>query len=282
MHAYEIDMRSAYLSYLLAVPTGTAMRLLNEPDDDRTWFAPCYVRVPATLTGFGPVGYRDTDSLKFPAYGDEGWHQPFHTWLWSEEAHLARSLGYTIYVEAEGWEWEEIDTDNRPYLSALWSLREMARDAEHLHWVKQAGVASIGRQAIPPLSYRVIDDDSPLYDEDDLPLPGTLSHPVTPFWLHPVTDDEEPPRVTHWWAYVLMRCRLGLWERMELERQAGNTVLMSNYDGILLTHPSRGPVRAEPGYGEWRQEKLTRVFIPAARSIESVEKRRRPGVRRDE
>lgn len=271
LSAWEIDMRSAYLSFLRSVPTGTAMRMLEEPDDDRCWFAPCYVRVPCSLKGFGPVGYRDNDTLRFPSYGDD-WNTSFHTWLWSSEVRTARRLGYEIHVVAEGWEWEQVDTDNDAYLARLWDLRGLARDDEQRDWLKKAGVASIGRQAIPPLSYSIVDDASPLHTDDDIPLIGGMDAPISGYWLHAEPDEQHTPRVTHWWGYTLMKCRLALWERMEQERIAGNTVVMSNYDSILMEKPSVGIVKNDPYYGEWKQQRLRRVFVPYPRAIVSPDK----------
>lgn len=257
------------------------MRLLDEPSDERAWFAPCYVRVPKSLSGFGPVGYRDGATLRFPSYGDS-FREPFHTWLWSDEVQVARRIGYQIIVTGYGWEWEASDTDNTGYLTELWRLREATQDKEMLDWIKKCGVASIGRQAIPPLSYSIVDDASPLHTEDDLPLIGGMDAPISGYWLHADPEADSTPRVTHWWAYSLMKCRLALWERMEQERIAGNTVIMSNYDGILLSEPSKGLVRDKPDYGEWKQTRHTRVFIPYPRALVSAETTVLPGVSGEE
>lgn len=278
--AYEIDMRGAYLSFLKRVPTGTAMRMRHEPSDNRPWFAPCYVRVPRNLAGFGPVGYRDAESLRFPSYGDNV-REPFHTWLWSREVSVARRLGYEIFVEAPGWEWAQWDVENAAYLTELWRLRETCPTEEYASWLKLVGVASIGRQAIPPLSYRIVDDHNPAHTDADIPLIGDMDAPISGYWLHAEEEEDATPRVTHWWAYTLMRCRMELWGRMELERMAGNTVVLSNYDGILLENPSAGPTTAEPGYGEWRQTTLRRVFVPYPRAIVSEDKTTLPGASRE-
>lgn len=282
LHAFEIDMRSAYLSFLTSVPTGTAMRLYREPSDDRVWFAPCEVRMPYAREGFGPVGYRDTEGgLRFPLCSDGP--TQFCSWLWSHEVSAARRCGYDIQQSGYGWEWEALDDGNASYLSTLWRLREMARDAQETEWLKRAGVASLGRQAIPPLSYRILDDTSPRRTDDDIPLLAGWDAPISGYWLHSAPEERTTPRVTHWWAYTLMRCRLALWERMELERMAGNTVIASNYDGILLAEPARGPTTDTADYGEWREKvRHTRVFVPYPRAILSDQTRVLPGVSGEE
>lgn len=275
--AYEIDMRSAYLSFLARVPTGTAMRLLSEPTDNRQYFAPCEIRIPyAPTSDFAPVGYRTDTGLSFPRRCD-GPHA-FSGWLWRDEVQCARRSGAHVQLSGYGWEWARTDLDNTSYLAALRDLRDNARNAQELDWLKRAGVSALGRQAIHTASFSLIDDNSPWRADDDVPLQGDYDAPISGWWLHMEREERHAPRVTHWWAYTLMRCRLALWERMELERKAGNTVLLSNYDGILLEEPSYGPVHETPDYGEWRQRRLTSVFIPGPRMVVAKEKKTLPGV----
>lgn len=280
LEAYEIDMRSAYLSFLRALPTGTACRMHREPwgrQRGNIWFGPCEVDTRDMETYFSPVGYRTDAGLSFPVR--RAGPRQFTCWLWSEEVRAARDSGARVRLLASGWQWTMVDHENETYLQALWDLREGARDAQEREWLKSAGVAALGRQALPPWGYVIIDDASPKRTNDDLPLVSSdHEHPISGLWLHAEPDDHHTPRVTHWWAYTLMKCRLALWSRMEWEHQAGNVVLMTNYDAILLREPSRGPVLANPTYGEWKQQKLTRVRIPYPRAIYAREKQVLPGV----
>lgn len=280
LEAYEIDMRSAYLAFLRRVPTGTAHRLRREPwgkQRDNIWFAPCEVDTHDMESFFSPVGYRTDAGLSFPVRRNGP--RRFVCWLWSDEVRAARDTGAHVRVVAPGWQWSVVDYENEAYLQALWRLREGVRDAQELEWLKKASLAALGRQALPPWGYVIIDDASPKRTDDDIPLvSGDLEHPISGLWMHAEADDHHTPRVTHWWAYTLMKCRLALWSRMEWEHQAGNLVLMTNYDAILLKEPSRGPVLVNPTYGEWKQQRLTRVHIPYPRAITSREKKVLPGV----
>lgn len=284
LHAYEIDMRSAYVGFLAEVPTGTACVLQREPwgrQRGNIWFGPCEVDLRGLTTAFSPVGYRTDTGLSFPTCSDvaAGRDERFVTWLWDAEVYAARRAGAHVRLVAPGWQWTLVDYENQAYLSALWNLREYASDAQEREWIKKCGVAALGRQALPPWGYVVVDDASPWHTDDDIPLvSNNPSAPISGYWLHAQADDHHTPRVTHWWGYTLMKCRLALWERMELETQAGNTVVMSNYDGILLTEPSKGPVAVNPTYGEWKQQRLRRVFVPYPRAISSPDKVVLPGV----
>lgn len=268
LRAWEIDMRSAYLSFLRSVPTGTAARLRVEPRDNRIWFAPCEVTYGKPSQAFSPVGWRDV-TLRFPHLSAPA---RFTTWLWSEEVQAARRMGIDVRVAGFGWEWNSVDNGNAAFLAAIGVLRAGAYDAESAEWIKKCGVAAIGRQAIPPLVFRVLADDDPARSPEDIPLIGDMNAPISGYWLHSEPEETHTPRVTHWWAYSLMKCRLALWERMEIERKAGNTVLLSNYDGILLSEPSKGATSDTPDYGEWKQRELRRVYIPYPRAVVSPDK----------
>ena len=280
LQAYEIDMRSAYLSFLRAVPTGTAHRLYREPwgqHKDAIWFAPCEVDASGLETYFSPVGYRSDSGLSFPASRNSV--RRFQSWLWNEEVYAARDAGADVHVLAPGWQWTLVDDENEAYLTAVWQLRDGVADAQELDWLKKCSLAALGRQALPPWGYVIIDDASPKRSDDDIPLlSGDKETPISGLWMHAEADDHHTPRVTHWWAYTLMKCRLALWARMEWEHRAGNFVLMTNYDAILLKEPSRGPVVVNPTYGEWKQQRLRRVYIPYPRAISSPDKQVLPGV----
>jgi len=78
-----------------------------------------------------------------------------------------------------------------------------------------------------------------------------------------------------------MRCRVALHDRTELERRAGNRVLLTNFDSILLEQASEGPTSEEETPGVWRETRLDDVDIRAARSYTSKQKTRLPGVPRN-
>jgi hypothetical protein len=134
-----------------------------------------------------------------------------------------------------------------------------------------------------PVDYSVIWADDPLLREGDMPLTSTRpgDPPITGAWLHAEAQEHPAPRLPHWWSYITMQCRLALFDRMELERRAGNTVLMSNFDSLLLEQRSAGPTSRKDAPGVWRQRKLHKVTILGARSFTSKEKTRTPGVKRD-
>lgn len=280
LYAYEIDMRSAYLGFLRGVPTGTAHVLRKEPwgrNKGNIWFGPCEVDTRELETYFSPVGYRSDSGLSFPT--SRNGPRRFIAWLWDEEVRAARDSGAHVRLVASGWQWSVVDHENEAYLTALWQLRAGVRDAQELEWLKKCSLAALGRQALPPWGYVIIDDANPKRTDDDIPLvSGDHEHPISGLWMHAEADDHYTPRATHWWAYTLMKCRLALWSRMEWEHQAGNIVLMTNYDAILLKEPSRGPVLVNPTYGEWKQQRLTRVSIPYPRALVAREKQVLPGV----
>lgn len=285
--AYEIDLRSAYVALAARVPTGTAERIVEETNHEQyasgAYYARCTVELPARrLAAYSPVPYRapsrrgQSPTLQYPTAGP----LTFDAWLWREEVQRARRLGIRIAVN-EGWWWNWWDTGNRPWIERISSLRREAGHPVLEDWLKRASVAAIGRHAQAPLSYELVFADDPRLTDNDIPVADTTpgAPPITGLWLHLERDDNPPPRLPHMWSYVTMRCRLALYDRMELERKAGNTILMTNFDSILLEQATSLPTGE--GIGEWKQQTLHDVHIKGPRSLISREKTRLPGIKRE-
>ena len=284
--AYEIDLRSAYVALSARVPTGTATRIVEETSHERyacgTYYARCRVQLPdRRLAAFGPVPYRpplgrgEPSALQYPTTGPF----EFEAWLWREEVQRARKLGISVSVR-DGWSWPWWDSDNRAWIEHITTLRREARLPLEDDWLKRAAVAAIGRQATPPLTYEILWYDDPRLTEDDMPLPSNTGEPpITGAWLHCEPDPNPPPRLPHVWNYVSMRCRVALYDRMELERKAGNRIISTNFDSILLEQASSLPTGN--GIGEWREQLYHEAIVPRPRSLISREKVRLPGVRKD-
>jgi hypothetical protein len=151
-------------------------------------------------------------------------------------------------------------------------LRYDAPDAWLEMALKKASVAAIGRHKIAPVNYSILWYDDPRLAEDDIPLPMNTpgAVPISGAWLHKEVNPNPPPRLPHWWSYITMRCRVALHDRTELERRAGNRVLLTNFDSILLEQASEGPTSDEDTPGVWRQQRYTDVEITAARSTRKV------------
>lgn len=287
-YAYEIDLRSAYLAFAARLPTYTAERLLREESyaryGDCTYYAECRITLERDITGLGPVPHR--------LGGDPGKRHPltyprtagatFTAWLWKEEIRRARRSGATVEV-GRGWLWPLWDRDNAGWIERMAQLRYDAPDAWLELALKKASVAAIGRHKIAPVNYSLLWHDDPRLAEDDIPLPlhAPGAPPISGAWLHSEPHPNPPPRLPHWWNYITMRCRVALHDRTELERKAGNRVLLTNFDSILLEQMSEGPTSQENTPGVWRETKLDDVDIRAARSFTSRQKTRLPGVPRN-
>jgi hypothetical protein len=133
---------------------------------------------------------------------------------------------------------------------------------------------------MPEASYELITEEH-ADPEHDTPIAGEVGgSPIMGLWLRAVTDGPPPRRLPHWYSFILAKCRLALWRRMEAERGRGNRPLLSNFDSVITLGPPTEPTTTEDIPGTWKQSELHDLRIVAPRSYTSVEKTVLPGVRR--
>lgn len=267
---YEIDLRSAYAAQCVALPVGTAVRIPASTSLDYcntaylTWYSRCEITIFATLV-MGVFPLRQKDKTVYPV--ERG---SYTVWLWKEEALEAEKAGCGISI-LQGWGWVKSDSTSALWAARMNALRDEAQNERVADMLKAAIVAAIGRHGMGPWRYTVIHER--YATPDDLPM--IWEHGLSIFWLRK-TYDYDSSQLTHWYSYIMAKCRTTLYQRMMAEQAAGNQVIASNYDAIYLRRPTMLPTGGE--LGEWRERALHQAEIPYLRAIDSIEKRKMPGV----
>lgn len=273
---YESDVSGAYGSVCGYLPGGMQATLHSEPKPGAvsTWFMRCKVHIladaPCPVGIFGERGPAGTNV--YPT--QPGWYE---VWIWKEEADLCRANGWTV-IPQSGYGWTNWNRGLEQWAQLMYCLRRTAEKSSSTlgMWLKSAMVASLGRFGMPMWSWQVLPESSPLAARGDLALMDGRRE--TGYILHR-TSEWTSNALSHWYSYILMRCRLVLRQRMVFEMERGNTVLASNYDAIYCVLPT-DPVHLGKGLGQWKQTKLTKVRFPFPRGIQSQEKTTLPGVKR--
>jgi hypothetical protein len=94
-----------------------------------------------------------------------------------------------------------------------------------------------------------------------------------------VKEDHYPTQMLAWTCCIWAEARRELYLRQLAEIAAGNRVLASNYDALILREPSR--LELEPDQlGEWRQTEHTHVKLDHERWLQSDQADKRPGFER--
>lgn len=277
--AYEEDMRNAYAAAArLPLPVGTASRVprgvdLTTSDLFATWFCRCTVYLPETLP-ISPILYRDGPTVhQANAAGWYGLPNQLPIWLWKHEADAARRAG-AIVTTIGGWGWQQAEPMLQSWAERMHARRQDAPTVDVRNLVKMSIVSAIGRHGMHPVDYRLVAEAEA--DANAIPLLLGGRGPISSLYVQPLPDPDAAS-LTMWSSFIVSTVRLWIYQRMVEHQGAGNTVLASNYDAIILANPTTLPLDPEQ-LGGWRQQALSHVFIPQPRWLESDQKTRRPGV----
>lgn len=281
MFSIELDMRSAYASCCAEIPWGTPRRIASKRSPAEcsaryaTWFARCVVTITTKLP-ISPIPLR--------VRGRWTWvTKPgvYTTWLWREEVEAA--IRARIYIEVqEGWGWKSLSNRLQPWVEEMESYRSYFESCERFDiggMVKRCTVSAIGWLGCSLLRYAL----EAAYQKGNIPLVNSKGNaPISRYTLHP-SEDEGAGAPNHLHTYIMMRCRLRVYERELEELWDGNELLGVNFDAIYVVRPSIRPIGR--GMGQWKQEPRHAAseegLFPRARWLNSEERLSLPGLRRD-
>ncbi len=274
--AWEVDRKNAYGAVLAPLPTGPTYRIFKGCTNDwASYYVRCRVTVDSPLV-LGPFPVRKKDDARQKGFKPYFPTQPgeYVTWLWKEEVEKARAAGCVV-DEYEGWGWQEWTNDFQPFIDMMSEMRDQA--PPHIApYIKKFLVAAIGRFGMPNGMYVLSSEEDS--DEKDRAI---CENGVAYDWFVHWIPDKKPTNMPHWFSFILMQCRLALYD-VALPYAESEQLIATNTDAIIVkpgADVSNWPDRS-PGVktGEWRKRQLHEVVVPAARHLESVEKWTTPGV----
>jgi hypothetical protein len=276
--AWEIDAKNAYGHAARKVPTGYTYRVLpggpEQVEGYETYFVRCHVLIHDSLK-YGPFPIRRTSEFgqQIPDYPTEP--GAYVTWLWREEVELARARGCVVFTH-EGWAWEEWTEELTPFVDLMTRLRDEAPTEFIASQVKGALVAALGRFGMPAGLHVLVPEDQATPDDLPLAINGEALN-----WFVQWKPDPQPVTMPHWFSFILMKCRLSLFEQAE-KYAISEHLIATNTDAVIVTpdadvsaYPDRGQ---QIETGQWRKRLLHEVVVPAPRHLESKEKWVTPGV----
>lgn len=276
--AWSIDEKNAYGAGLSRLPTGYCYHIFpgeGQTDGYETYYVRCRVTIHRELA-LGPFPIRLLSD--FGKYVPNYPEQPgeYITWLWREEVEKAREKGCTVETY-EGWGWEEWTNEFQPFVDMMSRLRDEAPNEEIANRIKKTLVAAVGRFGMPPgLNVLVPEEQA---GPDDICITNRDGEALN--WFVHWIPDKNPTTMPHWFFYIIMRCRLALFDQIERFAERGE-LISSNTDGFIVKpdadvsmYPDRGP---EVKTGQWRKELIHEVIVPAPRHLESREKWVTPGI----
>lgn len=275
--AWEVDRKNAYGKCLEQLPSGPTYRIFKGRTEG---WASYYVRCKVVITSpmvLGPFPVRVRDETRkrdykpvFPTLPGE-----YITWLWKEEIEQARAEGCLVETY-EGWGWLEFTNDFQPFVDLMTQLRDDA--PEHIApYIKKFLVAAIGRFGMPDGLHVLVPEDQA--GPDDVCLCGNDG--IMYDWFVHWIPDKYPTTMPHWFSFILMQCRLALYE-MARPYAESEQLISTNTDAVIVK--AGADVAGFPEYGQpvktgqWRKRLLHEVVVPAPRHLESLEKWVTPGV----
>ncbi|HVB23608.1 MAG TPA: hypothetical protein VNG51_16845 [Ktedonobacteraceae bacterium] len=289
--AWEEDRNNAYASESKSVPGAfgespivfgsehSYFKVENEfLEEFPTYFALATIFIPENVPtpAFGPIWERDDFSHLLAWPTEAG--RIISGWWWKEELDCARECNWSVIVHG-GYGWRTMGTWMTEWADETTAMR---RTFENEGKKVQAGMmklvttATIGMFSRSPETLSLISSHEST--NDDLPLcvqnARTGKGPLSPYCIH-VEECMDKPLLTHVGAYIVMKMRVALWKRAMANVAAGIRVLATNYDSILTETPSPLPHSQETG--DWKEKRLTKVYLPYPRAIECAEKQKLPG-----
>lgn len=274
---HEYDIVSAYSSVSTKLPVGTAIArfsLPREEDGYTTWFMRCVVTIPAgNSTVLGIFAVRTaSDVNEYPTTSGT-----YVVWLWRDEIEACQEVGWQVEVQ-QGWAWRGWTTGLANWSEQMKALR--VQEEEMIgKWVKLATVAGIGRFGMPLYRYRLIREGTEQIEPGDMMLTGSSVEDYETGYVLKRESDLQNNTMSHWFSYILMRCRMVLYRRIKRDITFGVRVLMTNYDAVYT-------VEETPAFYyeavEWKHKLLSNVSFPFPRGIISDQKTTLPGVEEHE
>ena len=277
---YEEDINSAYpyCSQLTIDPSETPKTFGSSDSlvDDKflSKFYSYYAEIDFTLPlgvpppRFGPLPLRGDDGhLFYPV--DTG--KLYHGWYFKEEIDIARNLGYEVLV-FRGWGWRKSSNWLSEWANKMYSLKvSLSSEPAVQGIVKREMVAAIGRFGMAPETLKLVSEDE--YRKGDLPIViqgAGAEDQKTSKWFIRVEPNPEANNLTHINAYIVMRCRVELLQRMLEEESSGNRIVASNYDAYYTASSSTLTERRGKGLGEWKSHTISKAYIYGSRSIKGI------------
>lgn len=271
--AYETDRTSAYIAEAkrplpvgseVKITSGASLELLSEYG---TWYHQMTIFRPS------PVRY---SSFGVPSKGlgvtwptAAGWYE--NVWLWSWQLGDVLAEGCLVVPGPKGgWAWRQAEPILAEWADWIYGKRTTAPTPAVADLCKLVMVAAVGShlQSRYRWTINARDEGKPIHDKE---TGLTTSFSAVATW------DGHADLMPHWSSTILHGQQLALYVRQSLEELSGNTVLMTNFDSLLLAHPSTLPLTTGQ-LGGWRQTALGSVYVVAERSLVSASKIKLPGV----
>lgn len=245
-----------------------------------SYWANASVQLPigVNIPRFGPLPRRRSDNnLEFPTTPNEN----IDGWWWREELDRARNAGYRVDIR-EGYFWRNSSNWLEQWAVNMYNLR-MNTEGDVQNIIKTEMVAAIGRMSMAPEKLTLVHRDQA--QEGDIPIMiqdvDVDQSPISEYYIH-IEYDIDSCSLTHIGSYILMRCRVLLYDMMLKEEETGNTIVASNFDSYYSLKPSKLP--SGKGLGEWKERMIEEAVIEAPRSIRGIREGtpidKRPGVPR--
>lgn len=275
LEVHEYDIVSAYSSVATRLPAGSAVCRFTEPlesDGYISWFLRCTVTIAApSYDTFGVFAVPNEEGIhKYPTEPGQ-----YSVWLWKDEIEACRERGWKVEVQ-DGWAWRQWSYGLATWAEQMRALR--ISDSEHISkWIKLATVAGIGRFGMPLYRFKLAVEGTVPLRPGDMVL--TDADGETGFVLIRETSIQNN-YMSHWFGYILMRCRMVLYHRMMEDRARGITIYMTNYDAIY-TDKEVSYYPAVEGI-TWKHKLLTHVRFPFPRGVVSDQKTTLPGISGEE
>jgi hypothetical protein len=270
--AYETDRTSAYVAEAKRpLPVGTEIQILKGASLELLSRYPVWYH---QMTIFRPAPVRYSTFGVPSLHGHVQWpiaHGWFeNVWLWSWQlADVLAEGAIVIPGPKGGWAWSKSEPVLAEWADWMFAKRQSAPTKAVADLVKLVMVAAIGShlQSRRRWSINAAGEGEPIHDART----GLLtSYSATSRY------DRHADLMPHWSSTILHAQQLALYRRQQLETLSGNQVLMTNFDSLLLAHPSTLPLSVGE-LGGWRQVAMGSVYVVAERSLVSADKIRLPG-----
>lgn len=276
---YEYDLCSAYPTVACSLPHGpiTYYGTFEPIADDNmaVYFAECRITVLDELL-ISPVGIWDEKRKSHQWRLEAGDHV---TGLWSGEILALRECGVHVVI-LRCYAWMEIWAGLTPLMQQYESwiaCAEEKRDMEIVLLLKLVRLAGLGRWGMRPEKAIVITEEKA--NDTDIPFLPSRHESGPPHNIYYLRTSYDKRRFygIHLWCYMQTAVRLLLWDRTILEMQLGNTIIATNFDSYTVTERSQLSYVVARHGGQWKEKRLSPLYIPYPRAVASPQKVRLPG-----
>lgn len=198
------------------------------------------------------------------------------TWLWTEEIQACLQKGYTLSYIHKGYGWYELSKFLEPWSNILWDKYNQVSEETMKDIIKSMMVSFPGRCLKEPMNYLLIPRGE--QRKGDKPIGAN-------WWAHLDNWQEvEPGRkfFTNWYlraeyheentaltpigAYIIMKCRLAIYEAACKEEARGNKLLQSYIDCLVFEKEATTlDIGSLPG--QFKTEEFAHVWLEMNRFI---------------